>query len=131
MAMTARERVGRCLRHDQPDRVPIFECFWDATVRQWRTEGLPSGVAAEDHFGLEIELMEGDNTFGFPPEVVERTDEYVIERDSWGYLKGNWADRRSTPELLTPSRRGRPVRRHRTDCLRPGIESCTIGRPLS
>ena len=100
MNMTSRERVGRCLRHEQPDRVPIFECFWDATVRQWRTEGLPSGVAAEDHFGLEIGLMEVDNTFGLPPEVVERTDEYVIERDSWGYLKKNWADRRSTPELL-------------------------------
>lgn len=107
MTMTARERVSRCLRHGKPDRVPIFECFWDATVSQWRTEGLPSGVAAEDYFGLEIELTEVDNTFGFSPEVVERTDEYVIERDGWGCLKRNWVDRRSTPELLDFAVKGR------------------------
>jgi uroporphyrinogen decarboxylase len=41
-----------------------------------------------------------DNSFGFEPEIVERTDEYVIERDSWGDLKKNWNDRRSTPELF-------------------------------
>jgi len=98
--MTSRERVGRCLRHERPDRVPIFECFWDATIDRWRGEGLPPDISAEDYFGLEIELMEVDNTFGFPPEIVERTGEYVIERDGWGYLKRNWADRRSTPELL-------------------------------
>jgi len=98
--MTSRERVDRCLRHQRPDRVPIFECFWDATIARWHEEGLPEGVSPDDHFGLEIELMEVDNTFGFPPEVVERTDEYVVERDGWGYLKRNWIDRRSTPELL-------------------------------
>jgi len=100
MTMTSRERVARCLRHERPDRVPIFECFWDATILNWRKEGLPPEMSPGDHFGLEIELMEVDNTFGFPPEVMEKTDEYVVERDGWGYLKKNWTDRRSTPELL-------------------------------
>jgi len=98
--MTPRERVGAALHHRRPDRVPLFECFWDATLAQWRAEGLPPGVEAADYFGLEIELLEVDNTFGFPPEIVERTADYVVERDSWGYLKRNWTDRRSTPELL-------------------------------
>jgi uroporphyrinogen decarboxylase len=98
--MTSRDRVAACLRHGRPDRVPVFECFWDATLEQWRQQGLPADVAPEDHFGLDIRLMEVDNTFGFPHEVVERTEEYVVERDGWGYLKRNWTDRRSTPELL-------------------------------
>jgi len=98
--MTSRERVGRCLRHQRPDRVPIHEAFWEATVNRWRTEGLPAEVSAEDYFGLEFALVSIDNSFGFPTEIVERTDEYIIERDSWGDLKRNWLDHRSTPELL-------------------------------
>ncbi len=98
--MTSRDRVAMALRHQRPDRVPIFECFWDATIERWRKEGLPEGVSPDDYFGLDLALMELDNTFGFEQQVVEQTDEYVIERDGWGYLKRNWRDRRSTPELL-------------------------------
>jgi len=98
--MTSRERVGKCLRHERPDRVPIHESFWEATVNAWRRQGLPEGVAPEEHFGLEFDLISIDNSFGFNSEVVERTDEYIIERDAWGDLKRNWLDHRSTPELL-------------------------------
>jgi uroporphyrinogen decarboxylase len=98
--VTSRQRVAACLRHERPDRVPVFECFWDATLAQWRQQGLPADVAPAEHFDLDIRLMEVDNTFGFPHEVVARTEECVVERDGWGYLKRNWADRRSTPELL-------------------------------
>jgi uroporphyrinogen decarboxylase len=98
--MTSRERVGLCLRHQRPDRVPIQESFWEATVNRWRTEGLPAEVSAEDYFGLEIKQTSVDNSFGFPHEVIERTDEYIIERNSWGDLTKNWLDHRSTPELL-------------------------------
>ncbi len=98
--MTSRERVEKCLRHERPDRVPIYEAFWEATLNRWRTEGLPEGADAEDYFGLEIDHIAMDNSFGFEPEVLERTDEYIVERDSWGDLKRNWIDHRSTPELL-------------------------------
>jgi uroporphyrinogen decarboxylase len=98
--MTSRERVDAAVRHRRPDRVPIFECFWDATIERWEGEGLAPGERPNDRFPLDIELLELDNTFGFPPEVVTRTPEYVVERDGWGYLKRNWTDRRSTPELL-------------------------------
>jgi uroporphyrinogen decarboxylase len=98
--MTSRERVGLCLRHQRPDRVPIHESFWEATVNRWRTEGLPADVSAEDYFGLEIRQTSVDNSFGYPYEVVERTDEYIVARDSWGDLTRNWLDHRSTPELL-------------------------------
>jgi uroporphyrinogen decarboxylase len=98
--MTSRERVGLCLRHQRPDRVPIHESFWEATVNRWRTEGLPAEVSADDYFGLEIRQTSVDTSFGFPHEVIERTDEYIIERNSWGDLTRNWLDHRSTPELL-------------------------------
>ena len=98
--MTSRERVGKALRHQRPDRVPLHESFWEATVNRWRQEGLPAEVSADEHFETEFRFMGVDNSFGFPYQVIERTDDHVIERDEWGVLKKNWADRRSTPELL-------------------------------
>ena len=98
--MTSRERVDRALRHQRPDRVPFHESFWEATGNRWRREGLPAGVSPDDYFETEFRYIGVDNSFAYPYEVIERTDEYVIERDNWGMLKRNWADRRSTPELL-------------------------------
>jgi len=80
--------------------VPIHENFWEATGNRWREEGLPAEVSPDDHFGTEIRNVSVDNSFGFTPEEVERTDEYVVVRDEWGVLKRDWVDHRSTPELL-------------------------------
>lgn len=98
--MTSRERVGKALRHQRPDRVPIHESFWEATADRWRGEGLPAHVSPDDHFGTEIRHLPVDNSFGFAVEEVERTDECVVVRDEWGVLKRDWVDHRSTPELL-------------------------------
>jgi uroporphyrinogen decarboxylase len=98
--LTSRERVGKALRGQHPDRVPIHEAFWEATANRWRGEGLPEGVSPDDHFGTEIRYLTLDNSPGFPHQEVERTDEYVITRDAWGVLQKNWVDHRSTPELL-------------------------------
>jgi len=98
--MTSRERVGKALRHERPDRVPIYEAFWEATTNRWRQEGLPADVSPDDYFGTEIRMLSLDNSFGFAWEEVKRTDESVIVRDEWGILKRDWVDHRSTPELL-------------------------------
>ena len=98
--MTSRERVAACLRHGKPDRVPRHESFWQATIDEWRRQGLPADVSADECFGLAFALISIDNSFGFETEIIERTDEYIIERDEWGDTKRNWLDRRSTPELI-------------------------------
>jgi uroporphyrinogen decarboxylase len=98
--MTSRERVGKALRGERPDRVPIHESFWEATTNAWRGQGLPDGVSPDDYFGTEIRLLSIDNSFGLPSEEVERSAESVTVRDSWGILKRDWLDHRSTPELL-------------------------------
>ena len=98
--MTSRERVSKALRHQQPDRVPIHESFWEATTNAWHETGLPKGVSPDDYFETEIRLISIDNSFGFPMEEVERTADFVVVRDDWGILKRDWLDHRSTPELL-------------------------------
>jgi len=98
--LTSRERVGKALRHQRPDRVPIQESFWEATGNRWRQEGLPPEVSAEDYFETEIRITSTDNSFGLEPKELERTDEYVVVQDEWGTVKRDWVDHRSTPELL-------------------------------
>jgi uroporphyrinogen decarboxylase len=98
--MTSRERVAKCLRGERPDRVAIHEAFWEATTNAWHQQGLPADVSPDDYFETELRTIGIDNSFGYPPEEVERTDEYVITRDSRGALMRNWLDHRSTPELL-------------------------------
>ena len=98
--MTSRERVGKSLRHERPDRVAIHESFWEATSNAWHQQGLPADQSPDDYFGTEIRTIGLDNSFGYPWQEIERTEEYVITRDSWGLLSKNWVDHRSTPELL-------------------------------
>jgi hypothetical protein len=39
------ERVTRALRHQEPDRVPMFEFYWTSFVNRWHDElGLPADV---------------------------------------------------------------------------------------
>ena len=66
--MTSRERVAKALRHDKPDRVPVYEAFWEATSNSWHGQGLPEGVSPDDYFETEIRLIGLDNSFGFAPE---------------------------------------------------------------
>ncbi len=98
--MTSRERVAKALGHEKPDRVPIYEAFWEATSNSWHEQGLPEGVSPDDYFETAIRLIALDNSFGFAPEEVERTSDCVVVRDEWGVLKRDWLDHRSTPELL-------------------------------
>jgi uroporphyrinogen decarboxylase len=98
--MTSRERVAKALRGEKPDRVPIHEAFWEATTNAWHTQGLPAGVSPDDQFDTEIRTIGVDNSFGYPHQEIEHTDEYVITRDSRGVLMRKWVDHRSTPELL-------------------------------
>lgn len=98
--MTSRERVGKSLRHERPDRVAIHESFWEATTNAWRQQGLSADKSPDDYFGTEIRTIGVDNSFGYPWQEVERTEEWVVARDSWGVLTRNWLDHRSTPELL-------------------------------
>lgn len=98
--MIARERVAKCLRGEQPDRVAIHESFWEATTNAWHEQGLPAGVSPDDYFETEIHTTGIDNSFGYESQVLEQTDEYIVTRDSRGAVEKNWLDHRSTPELI-------------------------------
>ena len=106
--MTSRERIKLALAHEEPDRVPIHDSPWAATVGRWRREGLPEGIPVEEYFGYEMTFIGFDSGPRFPVEVLERTDEYIIERTSTGGINKNFRDYSTTPEVVD-----RPIKTRR------------------
>jgi uroporphyrinogen decarboxylase len=99
--LNARERIRATLEHRVPEeRIGFHDQYWEATVNRWHQEGLPEGVGPNEFFDTDVRMVGSDNSFRLPTETVEETDEYILDRDSWGILKRNWRDHRSTPELL-------------------------------
>jgi uroporphyrinogen decarboxylase len=91
-AMTSQERVRTAIARNVPDRVPIMDGPWWATVRRWEREGLPEGKSPADHFGYEIHTIGADQSPRFPVKVLETTAE--------GGIRRNHRDRSTTPEVV-------------------------------
>jgi len=98
--MNSRERIKLALEHKEPDRVPIHDNPWQATVDRWLSEGLPSGVSAADYFGYELAEFGADTTPRFPIEVLSEDDEYIVERNSYGGVRKNHRDFSTTPQVI-------------------------------
>jgi len=98
--MNSRERIQLALSHREPDRVPIHDSIWQATVDRWRTEGLPSGMSPADYFGYELCGFGADTSPQFPVEVLSEDDEYIVERTVYGGIRKNHRDRSTTPMII-------------------------------
>lgn len=99
--MTTRERFKRMYQHKEADRVPMFGSPWDTTIARWRREGLPGDVDYIEYFGLDrVVGVGGDNSPRLPSKVIEETDEYIIDLDSWGTTSKNWKHASSTPHWI-------------------------------
>ena len=94
------ERVKLALQHREPDRVPIHDSIWQATIDRWRNEGLPYGVSPDNYFGFELAGFDADTSPQFPVEVIFEDEEYIAERDSFGGIRKNHRDRSTTPMII-------------------------------
>ncbi len=98
--LTSRERVRMALDHKEPDRVPIHDSPWAATVDRWRDEGFPHHVAPAEYFGYELCSFGADCTPRFPVKVLSRDEEYIVETTPYGGVRKNHRDRSTTPEIV-------------------------------
>jgi len=87
------------LQHREPDRVPIQDWPWKATVDRWRTEGLPFRISPADYFDYELVVLEADTSPQFPVKVLFENEEYIIERDRYGAIRKNHRDYSTTPMI--------------------------------
>ena len=99
--LTERERILRTYKREPVDRVPMLDNAWRGTVKRWRAEGLPEGVAWEDHFGFDrwIKVMP-DNSPRYERRILEENERYRIETTYWGATQKVFSELDSTPEVL-------------------------------
>lgn len=98
--MTGRERVLKALHFEEPDRIPMHDSPWGTAIQRWQREGMPTDIGVQEFFGYEFAGVGADDTFRFPYELIEETEEYRIERNANGAVVRNWKTRTSTPEML-------------------------------
>ena len=103
--MTGRERIRLTLEHVEPDHVPICDAPWASTVEKWYGDGLPSSADVADYFGYEMKWLFPDNTPQFQYQIIEETDHYIVEINSFGETIKNFKNRSTTPQIL-----GSPVK---------------------
>lgn len=118
--MTSRERVARTLAHRQPDRVPIFDKFWFETEKafreqlgkpfahrearfDWDTAPCQQSETIWEIFDMDmVEVAWPDFRLQFtPPEVLEETQEWVLQRDSNGAVLRWWKHKMGVPEHVS------------------------------
>ncbi len=116
--MDSRERVLTALGHREPDRVPIHDSPWAATIERWHGEGLPKDVSPAEHFGYEFVSVGADTSPRFPSDVIEETEQFILTRTSTGGINRNFKDHATTPELVD-----RPVKtRQDWERIKPRLE---------
>ncbi len=98
--MTSRERVKCALRHEEPDRVPIYDSLWGATINRWKREGLPDSIPVEEYFNYELVLIGFDSTPRFPVKTLEKTDTFIVQATPNGGINKNFRDYSTTHEII-------------------------------
>ena len=86
-AWTPRERrVIRALRHEPPDRIPVFDNYWEefaAAARQ--VHGLPKDASLETFYDVDIQVLVPDETpFPSRAAILSENASEIIQRDGWG-----------------------------------------------
>jgi len=98
--MTSRERVLKALRHEEPDRVPIQDSPWGATVSRWHKEGLPEAIPVAEYFGYEFRSFSADLSPRFPVKTLEASHEFIVETTPFGGVRRNFRTFDTTPEVI-------------------------------
>ncbi len=98
--MTSRERVRTAIERMEPDRVPVYDDIWSATVKRWQREGFPEETSPADYFGFDMRGISADLTPRYPVRVLEKNEEYVVETTRYGGVRRNHRDYSTTPEII-------------------------------
>jgi uroporphyrinogen decarboxylase len=102
MAMTGYERMANTLARKPVDQMPIAVSPWAATLERWRKEGhLGTDEDVCLHFGQELRTggwLNSTANLDFELEVVEETEETILQRDGNGAILRRHKLHDSTPE---------------------------------
>jgi len=103
--MTGREILTEIFKHKRcPERMGVFEWFWQDTQAEWERQGLPPGVDIHEYFDLDVREIRGSmfRTTGRPVDdvVADEDAETMVKRNGWGALHREWKSKPGVPEHL-------------------------------
>ena len=100
--LSSLERIHNILNRQPVDRIGVFEHFWNDTQRTWTEQDfIQPGESLEDHFGYDLQVFWSFNLtadLDFTPQIVEETEETILQRDGNGALLRRHKLHDSTPE---------------------------------
>lgn len=101
LEMTSRQRIKSVIEGRIPDRVPILDNPWQATILRWQKEGLPPDANPKEFLGMDKRIrLRPDMSPRFESKVLESTEDYEIRTTEWGATLKNFKKAASTPEFL-------------------------------
>ena len=90
--LSGRERIQQVLAHKEPDRIGMWDAFWDDTILNWEQQGLPAGVSPTTYFDMDFTNLYIDASLRLPEKLLEDTDEFTIREDKHGFVAKQWKD---------------------------------------
>jgi len=115
--MNSRERVLRTINHEEVDRIPKYDGFWEQTIELYLKDGLESkikenkvleidglkrqvGNPIEDYFEFDIDVLYIDTSLRMPCEILEEKDEFVTLKDRYGFTVQKFKDKSGSMHFI-------------------------------
>jgi uroporphyrinogen decarboxylase len=104
--MTGRDVITQIIKHKScPERVGVFEEFWQDTQSAWETQGLPPDTDLIEYFDFDFRPLEGSMSDTDPfleeEEFPEEGRDTLIRINGWGARMRIWRERPGVPEHLS------------------------------
>jgi uroporphyrinogen decarboxylase len=91
--MLKRERIQRLLAHTEPDRIGLWDAYWEDTLINWEQQGLPAGVSPTAYFDMDFANLYMDASLRLPETLLEDNPEFTIREDKHGFVAKQWKNR--------------------------------------
>ena len=101
--LTSQERVNRAMNHQDHDRIPRHDTYWNETIARWQTEGLTGDTStALDLLGGDMLNVGGSWPAPFPlrHELIKEDEKTCTYIDIWGSTVRYWKQQTGTPEHI-------------------------------
>lgn len=91
--LSGRDRIRQLIAHQEPDRIGLWDAYWEDTLARWRQEGFSPDVTPQEYLGFDFDLLFMDASLRLPERLLEDTDEYTVREDKHGFVGKQWKGR--------------------------------------
>ena len=104
--MNSREIIRTIIKDKKcPERMGIYEHFWDDTYAEWEKQGLPEGADIIEFFDYDIKPAPSgflnNDAIVREPIIAEETEETIVQINGWGAKHRYWKHKSGTPEHIS------------------------------